>query len=82
MMKSLHNMVAVAVVASAGLSGVASASGDYYDGVSAEQVASVDLFHTSGINTAAPAMRPAQNLIAADESVDNGDYYTGASRPQ
>ncbi len=81
MLKSLHKMVAVAVVASAGLSGVASASGDYYDGVSAEPAASVDLFQTSGID-AAPATRPAENLVSADQSVDHGDYYTGASRPQ
>ena len=83
MLKSIRTTVAVALVASAGFSGAAFASGDYYDGVSAEPTASVDLFQTSSIESSvAPAVRHAPAVATAGESVDHGEYYTGANRPQ
>jgi len=82
MLKSIRRTVTVALVASAGISGVAFASGEYYNGVSAEPAASVDLFQTSGIDAAAPGMRAEARLVATTQSVDHGDYYTGATRPQ
>ena len=81
MLKSIRSSLAISLVASAAFGGAALASGDYYDGASAETAATVDLFQTSSIGTEAKADRAAGVTAVSDQSVDHGDYYQGANRP-
>jgi hypothetical protein len=81
MLKSIRSSLAIALMASAAFGGAALASGDYYDGASAEPAATVDLFQTSSIGTDAKADRATGMTVISDRTVDNGDYYQGANRP-
>lgn len=81
MLKSIRSTLAIGLVASAAFGGAALASGEYYDGASAEPTASVDLFQTSSVGTDVQAKRAVGMSAVSDQSVDHGDYYQGASRP-
>jgi hypothetical protein len=80
MTKSLTHAVA-ALIAFAAFGSAALASGDYYQGVYPEAAAAVDTFQTSSIRDASRAPRHDAAVQVAGESVDHGDYYEGANRP-
>ena len=77
MTKSLTSTIAAALIASAAFGGAALADGDFYTGASKEATNQLDRVHTSSIGDRSYAD---QQVIA--QTVDNGDYYEGANRPQ
>ena len=81
MTKSLTSTFAAALIASAAFGGAALASGDYYQGASAQPAASVDLFQTSSVGERS-VQRDDASIQVASQTPDNGDYYEGANRPQ
>ena len=81
-MKTIASTLAAALLASASFAGAALADGDYYDGVSKDRAALVDAAQTGSIRDGLSlgAQQFAQNDVAS--TVDNGDYYQGANRPE
>ncbi|CAD7026816.1 hypothetical protein REJC140_02421 [Pseudorhizobium endolithicum] len=80
MTKSL-TPVAAALIASAAFGTAALASGEYYQGLYPEAAATVDTFQTSSVREASTAPRQDAAVQVAGETVDHGDYYEGATRP-
>ncbi len=81
MTKSALTVIA-ALVGSAAFGSAALASGNYYPGVSSEAPAAVDTFQTSSIVRQSAVSKDASTVELASQSVDTGDYYQGANRPQ
>ncbi|MGW9231164.1 hypothetical protein ACWGPT_09880 [Pseudorhizobium sp. NPDC055634] len=78
MTKSLTTTIAAALIASATFGTAALAAGDYYEGASKNAEASrLDRAHTGSIHDRAGTVH--QDVL---QTPDNGDYYTGANRPQ
>lgn len=77
MTKSLTSTIAAALIASAAFGGAALADGDFYTGAAKEATSHLDRVHTSSIGDGSYA---GQQVVA--QTVDNGDYYEGANRPQ
>ncbi|MBA4784524.1 MAG: hypothetical protein H2046_01995 [Rhizobiales bacterium] len=78
MTKSLASSIAAALIASASFGGAALAAGDYYDGASKNAAAShIDRTQTNSIGD-----RDQRFTQAPDQTIDRGDYYEGANRPQ
>jgi hypothetical protein len=76
MTKSLASAIAAALIASASFGGAALAAGDYYDGASKNAAAShIDRTQTNSIADQRAAQAP-------DQTIDHGDYYEGANRPE
>jgi hypothetical protein len=73
-MKTITSTLAAALIASASFAGAALADGDYYEGVS--KAPAVDHIQTGSI-----AQHGQQNAQAVPASVNQGDYYDGANRP-
>ena len=76
MTKSLASTIAAALIASASFGGAALAAGDYYEGASKTTAAShIDRTQTNSIADQRAAQAP-------DQTVDRGDYFVGATRPE
>jgi hypothetical protein len=76
MTKSLASTIAAALIASASFGGAALAAGDYYEGVSQNTASQqIDRTQTNSIGDQGSAQASAQ-------TVDRGDYFVGANRPE
>ena len=76
--KSLASTIAAALIASASFGGVALAAGDYYEGASENTAANqIDRTQTNSIGE-----RDQRFSQSPAQTVDRGDYYEGANRPQ
>ena len=79
MTKSLTSTIAAVLLASVTFGGAALAAGDYYEGASQNNVrhSQIDRTQTGSIGDRDP-----RGSAASAQTVDRGDYYTGANRPQ
>jgi hypothetical protein len=77
MTKSLTSTIAAAVIASVSFGGAALADGDYYVGASQDTASHIDRVQTSSIGERSYV---AHQQVA--QTVNRGDYYEGANRPQ
>ena len=79
MTKSLTSTIAAALLASVTFGGAALAAGDYYEGASQNTVrhSQIDRTQTGSIGD-----RQERTSAAPTRTLDHGDYYTGANRPQ
>jgi homoserine kinase len=73
-MTKITSAIAAALIASASFASAALAEGDYYEGAS-KASSTVDNVQTGSIAGGQ------QNANQIPASVDRGDYYTGANRP-
>jgi hypothetical protein len=78
MTKSLASTIAAALIASASFGGAALAAGDYYEGASQNTASQqIDRTQTNSIGD-----RDQRFSQASAQTVERGDYYEGANRPQ
>ena len=76
MTKSLTSTIAAALIASVAFGGAALAGGDYYQGASKDAATHLDRVQTSSVGD-----RGSFTHQEVAQTVDNGDYYEGANRP-
>ena len=79
MTKSLTSTIAAALLASVTFGGAALAAGDYYEGASQNTVrhSQIDRTQTGSIGD-----RDQRFTSAPAQTLDHGDYYEGANRPE